>query len=126
MEILRPIPDGVFELIPFGDDPSKCFKIGKGLPELAQTHLIACLRENTDLFAWNAADMPDIDPSVACHQLTVSPSASVVAQRRKKQSPIKAEATEKVVKDLMEANFISKAKYTNWLSNVVLVKKFEL
>jgi len=25
--------------------------------------------------------MPDVDPSVACHQLTVSPSASAIAQR---------------------------------------------
>jgi len=33
------------------------------------------------------------------------------------------EAAEKAVKDLLEANFISEAKYTIWLSNVVLVKK---
>ncbi|GAU48525.1 hypothetical protein TSUD_243030 [Trifolium subterraneum] len=33
------------------------------------------------------------------------------------------EAAEKAVKDLLEANFISEAKYTTWLSNVVLVKK---
>ena len=81
------------------------------------------LRENANLFAWSAADMPEIDPSVACHQLTVDPGVSVVAQRRRKQSPEKSEATTKAVKDLLEANFISEAKYTTWLSNVVLVKK---
>ena len=80
MEILRPIPDGDFELVPFGDDPSKCFKIGKGLSELARAQLIACLWENANLFAWSAADMPDIDPSIACHQLSVSPSTSAIAQ----------------------------------------------
>jgi hypothetical protein len=67
--------------------------------------------------------MPGIDPSVACHQLTVDPGVSVVAQRRRKQSPEKSEAAEKAVKDLLEANFISEAKYTTWLSNVVLVEK---
>jgi hypothetical protein len=107
VEILRPTPDGDFELIPFGDDPTKCFKLGKGIPEHARAQLIACLRENADLFAWSATDMTDIDPSVACHQLTVSPSASVVAQRRRKQSPEKAEAAEKALKDLLKANFIS-------------------
>lgn len=66
--------------------------------------------------------MPDIDPSVACHQLTVSPSGSVVAERRKKQFPEKAEATEKFVKDLVEEKFIAEAKYTTWLSNILLVK----
>ena len=67
--------------------------------------------------------MPGIDPSVACHHLTVHPSASAVAQRRRRQSPEKSEAAEKAVKDLLEANFISEAKYTTWLSNIVLVKK---
>jgi len=50
-KLLRPIPDGEFELVPFGNDPSKNFKIGKDLPELVKAQLIACLRENTDLFA---------------------------------------------------------------------------
>ncbi|CAJ2665348.1 unnamed protein product [Trifolium pratense] len=48
---------------------------------------------------------------------------SAVVQRRRRQSPEKAEAAEKAVKDLLEANFISEARYTTWLSNVVLVKK---
>ena len=85
--------------------------------------MIVYLKENAYLFAWSAADVPGIDPNVACHQLTVDPSVSVVAQRRRKQSPEKSEAAEKVVKDLLEANFIFEAKYTTWLSNVVLVKK---
>jgi len=84
VEILRPILDGDFELVPFGDDPTRCFKLGKGIPESVQAQLIACLRENTYLFAWSAADMLGIDPIVACHQLSVSPSASTVAQRRRK------------------------------------------
>jgi len=87
VKIPRPISDGDFELIPFGDDPSKCFKLGKGIPEPARAQLIACLRENAYLFVWSAADMPNIDPSVACYQLSVNPSLSAVAQRRMKQSP---------------------------------------
>jgi len=122
-KLLRPIPDGELELVPFGNDPSKNFKICKDLPELVKAHLIACLRENAELFAWSAADMPRIDPSVACHQLTVDPGVSAVAQRHRKQSPEKSEAAEKAVKDLLEANFIYEAKYTTWISNVVLVKK---
>lgn len=122
-KLLRPVPDGEFELVPFGNDPSKNFKIGKDLAELVRAQLIVCLKENADLFAWSAADMPEIDPSVACHQLAVDPGVSAVAQHHRKQSPEKSEAAEKAVKDLLEANFISEAKYTTWLSNVVLVKK---
>ncbi|MCI71464.1 hypothetical protein A2U01_0092727, partial [Trifolium medium] len=80
-----------FELVPLGEDPSKGVKIGTGLPNLARKQLKACLRENADLFAWSATEMPGLDPEVTCHQLTVDPSASVVVQRRRKQSPEKAE-----------------------------------
>ena len=51
VEILRPIPDGDFELAPFGDDPTRCFKLGKGISEPTHAQLVACLRENADLFA---------------------------------------------------------------------------
>ncbi|CAJ2638239.1 unnamed protein product [Trifolium pratense] len=122
-EHYRPIPDGDFQIVQFGGDPAKGVKIGTGLPDLARKQLKACLRENADLFAWHAADMPGLDPNIACHQLTVDPLASAVVQRRRRQSPEKAEAAEKAVKDLLEANFISEARYTTWLSNVVLVKK---
>ncbi|MCI74597.1 hypothetical protein A2U01_0095861, partial [Trifolium medium] len=78
--------DGEFELVPLGEDSSKGVKIGTGLPDLARKQLKACLRENADLFAWSAAEMPGLDPEVACHQLTIDPSVSVVVQRRRRQS----------------------------------------
>jgi len=83
-KILRSIPDGEFELVPFGDDTSKNFKISKDLLELVKAQLIVCLRQNTDLFSWSATNMPGIDPSIACHQLTFDLGVSVVAQRRRK------------------------------------------
>ncbi|GAU45301.1 hypothetical protein TSUD_327590 [Trifolium subterraneum] len=111
-ENYRPIPDGEFELVPLGEDPTKGLKIGADLPDLVKRQLKACLRENAELFAWSAAEMPGIDPEVTCHQLTIDPRASVVVQRRRKQSPEKVEAARKAVKDLLEANFIAEAQYT--------------
>jgi seryl-tRNA synthetase len=35
-KLLKPVPDGEFELVPFGSDLSKNFKIGKDLPELVK------------------------------------------------------------------------------------------
>ncbi|MCI47491.1 hypothetical protein A2U01_0068733, partial [Trifolium medium] len=104
-------PDGEFELITLGEDPSKGVKISIGLLDLARKQLKSCLRENAGLFAWNATEMPGLDPKVTCHQLTIDPAASVVVQCRCRQSPEKAEAVEKAVKDLLEANFISEARY---------------
>ncbi|GAU50258.1 hypothetical protein TSUD_409040 [Trifolium subterraneum] len=109
-ENYRSIPDGEFELVPLGEDPPKGVKIGADLPDLVKRQLKDCLRENAELFAWSAAEMPGIDLEVACHQLTIDPRASVVVQRRRKQSPEKAEAARKVLKDLLKANFIAEAQ----------------
>ena len=67
--------------------------------------------------------MPILDPEFARHQLTIDPDARVIVQHMSRPSPEIAEAAEKTIKDLLEANFISKAQYTTWLSNVVLIKK---
>ncbi|MCI40392.1 hypothetical protein A2U01_0061625, partial [Trifolium medium] len=75
-KIYRLIPDGEFEIIPLGEDPSKGIKIGAGLPELVKKQLEACLKQNAEIFAWSASEMPGIDPEVACHQLTLDPRAS--------------------------------------------------
>ena len=67
--------------------------------------------------------MPEIDPKIAGHHLTIDFTLKAVAQHKRKQSPEKTEAVELAVKDLLEAYFISEAQYTTWISNVVLVKK---
>ncbi|MCI45269.1 hypothetical protein A2U01_0066508 [Trifolium medium] len=51
---------------------------------MVKRQLEACLKENVELFAWSATEMPGIDPEVACHQLALDPMASAVVQRRRK------------------------------------------
>ncbi|MCI72202.1 hypothetical protein A2U01_0093465, partial [Trifolium medium] len=53
-KIYHPIPDGDFEIIQLGEDPTKGIKIGVGLPDLVKRQLEACLKENVELFAWSA------------------------------------------------------------------------
>ncbi|MCI79431.1 hypothetical protein A2U01_0100702, partial [Trifolium medium] len=61
-KIYRPIPDGDFEIIPLGEDPTKGIKIDTGLPDLVKKQLEACLKQNAELLAWSTAEMPGIDP----------------------------------------------------------------
>ncbi|MCH82204.1 hypothetical protein A2U01_0003004 [Trifolium medium] len=70
-EILLPIPNGEFEIVTFGEDPSKGVKIGADLPDLVKRQLSTCLKENAKLFVCSTADMFGIDLKVACHQLTI-------------------------------------------------------
>ncbi|MCI63597.1 hypothetical protein A2U01_0084854 [Trifolium medium] len=45
--------------MPLGEDPTKGIKIGTGLPDLVKRQLETCLKENVELFAWSAAEMPE-------------------------------------------------------------------
>ena len=42
---------------------------------MEKAELVKFLKANIDVFAWNAYDVPGIDPWLACHQLNVNPKA---------------------------------------------------
>ena len=48
-ELLRLVPDGEFELVPYGNDPSKNFKIDKDLSKLVKAKLTVTARFSLDL-----------------------------------------------------------------------------
>ena len=55
-------------------DHERKTKIGTlASPAICQ-ELTDFLRSNQDIFAWTREDMPEIDPSVIVHKLSVSPS----------------------------------------------------
>ncbi|XP_019420646.1 PREDICTED: uncharacterized protein LOC109330824 [Lupinus angustifolius] len=74
-------------------------------------------------FAWFAANIPRIDPSVACHRLTRNPGARSVAQKKRKMGADRATEVTQKISELLEVDFTREIAYTTWFSNVVLVKK---
>ncbi|XP_022857913.1 uncharacterized protein LOC111378860 [Olea europaea var. sylvestris] len=53
------------------DDPSKELKVGRELHPSTRSEIVAFLRQNLDIFAWNHRDMRGIDPKIASHKLQV-------------------------------------------------------
>ncbi|XP_015949652.1 uncharacterized protein LOC107474542 [Arachis duranensis] len=56
--------------------------------------LIQFLKNNADLFAWKATDMPGIDPKLMCHKLAVYPGSWPVQQKHRKLGPERSQAVE--------------------------------
>ena len=52
----------------------KFFQVGSELPPQEKKELIRFLRENVDVFAWDAYEAPKVDPSFIYHYLNVNPS----------------------------------------------------
>ena len=60
--------------VTIGDDPEKFFQIESRLPQKEREELVEFLKQNMDVFAWNAYEAPRVDPEFICHHLNVNPS----------------------------------------------------
>ena len=85
--------------------------------------LMAFLRDNQDVFTWNHEDMPGIDPSIIVHRLNASPSFPPIQQKKQVFAQKQHKSIAEEVQKLLEADFIQKVYYPEWLANVVMVKK---
>ena len=67
--------------------------------------------------------MPGIDPSVITHHLNVHPSSKPIRQKKRVFAPERDNAIKEEVQKLTIAQFIREVYYSDWLANVVMVKK---
>ena len=67
--------------------------------------------------------MLGIDPSVIIHRLNVCPSFKPVRQKKRVFAPERDNAIKDEVQKLMATKFIREVYYSDWLANVVMVKK---
>jgi len=74
----------VIKVILEEDKPDRKVQIGATLSSERKEALIELLRRNKESFAWSAADMRGIDPSIIYHELNVDPSFKPVKQKRRK------------------------------------------
>ena len=62
------------EKILIGSDPERFFQVGSELPPQEKETLIDFLRQNVNVFAWDAYEAPGVDPDFICRHLNVSPA----------------------------------------------------
>ena len=76
--------------ITVGDDPERFFQIGSQLPQQEKEELVEFLKQNIDVFAWNAYKALGVDPEFICHHLNVNPS--IIPKKQPPQRPSKEHA----------------------------------
>ncbi|GKV45313.1 hypothetical protein SLEP1_g52418 [Rubroshorea leprosula] len=104
-------------------DPSRKTQIGTKLNPEERAELIAFLRANRDVFAWTSADMPGIPTSVFQHKLSTNPLKKPVAQKQRLFEGERLKVIKEEVEKLLQAGFIRRVDYCEWVTNSVLVKK---
>ena len=64
------------EKVLVGSDPERFFQVSSELSPQEKEMLIDFLRQNVDVFAWDAYEAPGVDPNFICHHLNVSPTVT--------------------------------------------------
>ena len=111
------------EKVAVGNDSERFFQVGSKLPPQEREELIGFLRENVDVFAWNAYEAPGVNPSFICHHLNVNSSVTPKKQPPQRLSKEHANVVRDEVMKLKKAGDIKEVFYPEWLANTVVVKK---
>ncbi|GKV10023.1 hypothetical protein SLEP1_g21448 [Rubroshorea leprosula] len=112
------------ETVPLNPDvPERTVKIGTKLTEKERAELLEFLRVNQDVFAWTTDEMPGILAELTVHKLSTDPTRRSVVQKRRLFGPEKQAAIDEEIQKLLQAGFIGRVEYSEWVSNPVLVKK---
>ena len=91
-----------------GDDLERFFQVGAQLPLQEKKELIGFLRENMDVFAWDAYKALGIDYNFICHHLNINPSITPRKQPPRCPSKENADAVRNEVTKLKRAGVIKK------------------
>ena len=88
-ELAEEIKCESLERVTVDNDLERFFQVGSELPlrEREREELIGFLKENVDVFAWDAYDAPGVDPNLICYYLNVNPSS--IPKKQPSQMPIK-------------------------------------
>ncbi|GKV37609.1 hypothetical protein SLEP1_g45619 [Rubroshorea leprosula] len=112
------------ETVPLNPDvPERTVKISTKLTKEERAELLKFLRDNQDMFAWTTDEMPGIPAELTVHKLSTDPTRRPVVQKRSLFGPEKQAAIDEEIKKLLQAGFIRRVEYSEWVSNPVLVKK---
>ncbi|GLU06365.1 hypothetical protein SLE2022_234050 [Rubroshorea leprosula] len=117
-------PIELVETVPLNpDELEKTVKIRTKLIVEERTELLKFLKANQDVFAWIADEMPGIPTKFAVHKLSTDPTKKPVVQKRRLFCPEKQAAIDEEIQKLLQACFIRRVEYFEWVSNLVLIKK---
>ncbi|GKV52999.1 hypothetical protein SLEP1_g59549, partial [Rubroshorea leprosula] len=75
-----------------------------------------------DVFAWTTDEMPGVPAELTVHKLSTDPTRRPVVQKRHLFGPEKQAAIDEEIQKLLQAGFIRRVEYSEWVSNPVLVK----
>jgi ribonuclease HI len=120
---LQPQPEEVEDCNVGSNENPKMVKLSKYLPTDLKSKYVELLKEYKDVFAWSYEDLKTYDTSVIEHKIPLKPGIKPFKQKLRQINPILLPVIEREVKKLLDAKIIVPLRYSEWVANLVPVRK---
>jgi ribonuclease HI len=101
----------------------KFVRLSRDLTREQRSEYTELLREFADVFAWTYEDLKTYDTSVIEHKIPLKEKAKPFKQKLRPINPMLLPIMEKEVKKLLDAQIIVPLRYSDWVANLVPVRK---
>jgi hypothetical protein len=103
-------------------DP-KFVKLSSSLSREKRAKYVELLREFDDVFSWTYEDLRTYDTSVIEHKIPLKEEAKPFRKKLRQINPMLLPIMEREVKKLLDAQIIVPLRYSEWVANLVPVRK---
>jgi hypothetical protein len=104
-------------------DSPKNVNIGAQCIDEEKLKFTELLHEFQDVFTWSYEDLRGFDPSLIHHAIPINEGIKPVRQKQRPIKPTLEATIRKELEKLLKAEIIFSIKYSEWVSNLVLVWK---
>jgi ribonuclease HI len=101
----------------------KYVKLSRSLTGEQRSEYIGLLKGFADVFAWTYEDLKTYDTSVIEHKIPLKEEAKPFRQKLRQINPMLLPIMEREVKKLLQAQIIVPLRYSEWVANLVPVRK---
>jgi ribonuclease HI len=101
----------------------QCINLGLGCSKQEKDAFVKLFKEFKDAFAWTYDDLKTFDPNIIQHVIPMKPQTLPFQQKLRKMHPKLELTVQKELNKLLSAKIIFPVRHTQWVSNLVPVRK---
>jgi hypothetical protein len=105
------------------EENPKFVKLSSSLSREKRAEYVELLKKFADVFAWTYEDLRTYDTSIIEHKIPLKEEAKPFRQKLRQINPILLPIMEREVKKLLDAQIIVPLRYSEWVENLVPVRK---
>jgi hypothetical protein len=101
----------------------KIVKWSKALPPEKKVRYVSLMKTFPDIFAWSYEDLKTFDTDIIQHKIPLKAGSKPFRQKIRKFNPILMSIIEKEMKIMLDARIIVPLRYSDWVANLVPMRK---